>query len=56
MILKKIADGFYDQVTIIPLVYTTTVFIQTLNVMESKITEFGSMIVAMDYSGMWLKK
>jgi ABC-type transport system substrate-binding protein len=56
VILKKISDGFYDQVTIIPTTYTTTVYILTPNVMDSKITEYGSMLVAMDYSGMWLKK
>jgi hypothetical protein len=56
VILKKIADAFFDTASFCPLVYATAIYIQTLNVMDSKITQFGSMVVAMDYSGVWLKK
>jgi hypothetical protein len=55
-IFKKISDGFYNNCTMVPLVYATAVYIQTPNVTDSKITEFGSMVMALDYSGVWLKK
>jgi len=56
VILKQISNAFYNHSTIIPLVYATAVYIQTPSVQESRITEFGSMVMALDYSGVWLKK
>ncbi len=56
VILKKISDAFYNDCTVVPTIYGTTVYVQSLKVMDSKITQFGSMLVAMDYSGVWLKK
>ncbi|OGO31859.1 MAG: hypothetical protein A2Z29_04535 [Chloroflexi bacterium RBG_16_56_11] len=56
VILKKISDGFYNNVTIVPLVYATSVFVLAPNVQDSRITQFGSMVMALDYAGVWLKK
>jgi peptide/nickel transport system substrate-binding protein len=55
-ILKQISDAFYNDCTIVPTVYATAVYIQKPNVMDSLITQFGSMVMALDYSGVWLQK
>jgi len=55
-LLKPIADAFYNLCMVIPTTYITTVYVQTKNVMDSRITQYGSMLVALDYSGVWLKK
>ena len=55
-LLKPIADAFYNSCMVITTTYITTVFVQTKAVQDSKITQYGSMQVALDYSGVWLKK
>jgi ABC-type transport system substrate-binding protein len=54
-ILQQISDAFYNDCTIIPLVYNTFVFILTPNVQDSGLTKFGT-ANAWDYGKIWLKK
>jgi ABC-type transport system substrate-binding protein len=54
-LLKIIADAFFVDCTIIPLVYSTFVFVLTPNVMDSGLTKYG-MQNEWDYSHTWLKK
>jgi len=54
-ILQQISDAFYNDCTIIPLVYNTFVFIVTPNVQDSGLLKFGT-FNAWDYGKIWLKK
>ncbi len=56
VILKQISGAFYENCTMIPLVYATAVYILLPGVQDSSITQFGSMAMALDYPGVWLKK
>jgi len=54
-LLQKISDAFYNDCTIIPLVYSTYVFVLTPNVQDSGLMQFGT-FNAWDYARIWLKK
>jgi ABC-type transport system substrate-binding protein len=54
-ILQQIADAFYNDCTIIPLVYNTFVFVLTPSVQDSGLLKFGT-FNAWDYARVWLKK
>jgi MarR-like DNA-binding transcriptional regulator SgrR of sgrS sRNA len=53
--LKKISDAFYNDCTIIPLVYSTFVFVMSPTVQDSGLLTWGT-FNAWDYSKVWLKK
>jgi peptide/nickel transport system substrate-binding protein len=55
VLLQGIADAFYNDCTIIPLVYNTFVFILTPNVQDAGLLKFGT-FNAWDYCRIWLKK
>jgi peptide/nickel transport system substrate-binding protein len=56
VIFKQISNAFYDNSTITPLVYGTSVYVLSNRVKDSKITEFGSMVMALDYARVWVTK
>jgi peptide/nickel transport system substrate-binding protein len=54
-LLKAITDAFYNDCTIIPLVYSTYVFIVTPKVQDSGLLAYGT-FNAWNYAYIWLKK
>ena len=54
-VLKQVGDAFFNDVTIIPLMYNTAVFVTTPNLQDSGLTKFGT-FNAWDYAGTWLSK
>jgi peptide/nickel transport system substrate-binding protein len=52
-ILREVANAFYNDATIIPLVYNTFVYILLPNVHDSGLTTFGT-ANAWDYARIWL--
>ena len=54
-ILQQVTNAFYNDCTIVPLVYNTFVFVLKPNVQDSGLVKFGT-FNAWDYCRAWLKK
>jgi peptide/nickel transport system substrate-binding protein len=54
-LLKQVNNSFFDDCTIIPLVYSTFVYILKPTVMDSGLGQFGT-ANAWDYANIWLSK